>query len=54
MPRATRWSILRIPTGSGLDDTLEGNGANNVLNGGAGTDTVSYEHAGAAVTVSWR
>ena len=39
-------------TGSGLNDTLEGNGANNVLNGGAGTDTVSYEHAGAAVTVS--
>ena len=39
-------------TGSGLNDTLEGNGANNVLTGGAGTDTVSYEHAGAAVTVS--
>ena len=39
-------------TGSGLNDTLEGDGANNVLNGGAGTDTVSYEHAGAAVTVS--
>ena len=39
-------------TGSGLNDTLEGNGVNNVLNGGAGTDTVSYEHAGAAVTVS--
>ena len=39
-------------TGSGLNDTLEGDGANNVLNGGAGTDTVSYEHAGAAVAVS--
>ena len=39
-------------TGSGLNDTLEGNGANNVLNGGAGTDIVSYEHAGAAVAVS--
>ena len=39
-------------TGSGLNDTLEGNGGNNVLNGGAGTDTASYEHAGAAVTVS--
>ena len=39
-------------TGSGLNDTLEGNGANNVLNGGAGTDTVSYEHAAAAVAVS--
>jgi len=38
-------------TGSGFDDTLEGNDANNVLNGGAGADTVSYEHAGAAVTV---
>ena len=39
-------------TGSGFNDTLEGDGANNVLNGGAGTDTVSYEHAGAAVAVS--
>ena len=39
-------------TGSGFNDTLEGTGANNVLSGGAGTDTVSYENAGAAVTVS--
>ena len=47
-------TLIRIEnlTGSGLNDTLEGDGANNVLNGGAGTDTVSYEHAGAAVTVS--
>ena len=39
-------------TGSSLDDTLEGNGGSNVLAGGAGTDTVSYEHATAGVTVS--
>ena len=39
-------------TGSGFTDTLEGDGGNNVLNGGAGIDTVSYEHAGAAVAVS--
>jgi hypothetical protein len=39
-------------TGSGFDDTLEGNGGNNVLAGGAGADTVSYEHAAAGVTVS--
>lgn len=39
-------------TGSGLDDTLEGDGGDNVLAGGAGTDTISYEHAGAGVTVS--
>ena len=47
-------TLIRIEnlTGSGLNDTLEGDGANNVLNGGAGTDTVSYEHAGAAVAVS--
>ena len=38
-------------TGSAFDDTLEGNGGNNVLAGGAGTDTVSYEHALAGVTV---
>src|SRR6478735_4057985 len=39
-------------TGSGLNDTLEGDGGSNVLAGGAGTDTVSYEHATAGVTVS--
>ncbi|MBR0704588.1 hypothetical protein JQ599_32120, partial [Bradyrhizobium diazoefficiens] len=39
-------------TGSSLDDTLQGNGGNNVLTGGAGSDTVSYAHAGAGVTVS--
>ena len=39
-------------TGSGLNDTLEGDGGNNVLVGGAGTDTASYEHAAAGVTVS--
>jgi len=47
-------TLIRIEnlTGSGLDDTLEGDGGNNVLAGGAGTDTVSYEHATASVTVS--
>ena len=39
-------------TGSALDDTLEGNGGANVLTGGAGADTVSYERALAGVTVS--
>ena len=39
-------------TGSNWDDTLEGNGGANVLAGGLGIDTVSYEHASAAVKVS--
>jgi len=39
-------------TGSGLGDTLEGNAGNNVLVGGVGIDTVSYQDATAAVTVS--
>ena len=44
-------------TGSNFDDTLEGNGGNNVLAGGLGTDTVSYAHAasgagGVGVTVN--
>jgi len=38
--------------GSNFADALEGNSGNNVLNGGAGIDTVSYEHALAAVIVS--
>ncbi len=32
-------------TGSNFNDTLEGDGGNNILNGGTGTDTVSYGHA---------
>jgi Ca2+-binding RTX toxin-like protein len=39
-------------TGSNFNDVLEGNGGNNVLAGGAGIDTVSYEHAASGVTVS--
>jgi Ca2+-binding RTX toxin-like protein len=39
-------------TGSNFNDILEGNAGPNVLNGGTGIDTVSYEHATAAVTVS--
>jgi Ca2+-binding RTX toxin-like protein len=39
-------------TGSNRNDVLHGNAAANVLNGGAGIDTVSYARAAAAVTVS--
>jgi VCBS repeat-containing protein len=39
-------------TGSAFDDVLEGNANANVLNGGGGTDTASYEHSAAAVTAS--
>ena len=39
-------------TGSAFNDTLEGNGGNNVLVGGASIDTLSYEHAASGVTVS--
>jgi Ca2+-binding RTX toxin-like protein len=39
-------------TGSACNDTLEGDGNNNVLDGGAATNTVSYAHAAAGVTVS--
>src|SRR5581483_7270970 len=39
-------------TGSAFNDTVEGDAGNNVMNGMAGTDTVSYEHATAGVTVS--
>jgi len=38
--------------GSAFDDTLEGDANANVLNGGSGVDTASYEHATAGVTVS--
>jgi Ca2+-binding RTX toxin-like protein len=38
--------------GSNFADTLEGNAANNNLNGAGGSDTVSYQHAAAGVTVS--
>jgi Ca2+-binding RTX toxin-like protein len=39
-------------TGSAFGDTLEGDGGNNVLLGGAGIDTISYEHAASGMTVS--
>jgi Ca2+-binding RTX toxin-like protein len=39
-------------TGSTFNDTLLGNAGNNVLNGGAGIDTVSYANATAGVTVN--
>jgi Ca2+-binding RTX toxin-like protein len=44
-------STIENLTGSNQNDTLEGNGGNNVLAGGLGIDTVSYEHALAGVTV---
>ena len=39
-------------TGSAFNDTLEGDGVTNYLVGGLGTDTVSYAHATAGVTVT--
>ena len=39
-------------TGSKFADTIEGDSGNNVLIGGTGIDTLSYEHAAAGVTVS--
>jgi len=38
--------------GSTRNDTLGGNAGDNILDGGAGADTVSYAQAGSAVTVS--
>lgn len=38
--------------GSDHDDTIEGDGAANVLDGGSRIDTISYQHASAAVTVN--
>ncbi|MGB9369520.1 MAG: hypothetical protein WCE79_26280 [Xanthobacteraceae bacterium] len=47
-------TFIRIENliGSAFDDTLEGDGGNNVLNGGSGNDTVSYAHAATGVAVS--
>jgi Ca2+-binding RTX toxin-like protein len=39
-------------TGSNFDDTIEGDGGNNVLSGGAGIDTLTYAHATAGVSIS--
>ncbi len=39
-------------TGSAFNDTLAGTSGDNVIDGGLGTDTVSYANAGAAVTVN--
>jgi Ca2+-binding RTX toxin-like protein len=38
--------------GSSLDDTITGNTGNNVIDGGAGTDTVRFDGVAAAVTVN--
>ena len=48
MPKATRLVQHREPDRLGFDDTLEGNGGNNMLAGGAGIDTVSYANDAAA------
>ncbi len=39
-------------TGSAFDDVITGSTGNNVLDGGAGTDTVSFASSSTAVTVS--
>jgi len=39
-------------TGNGLNNTFYAGGGNNVLNGGAGIDTISYAYAVSGVTVS--
>jgi V8-like Glu-specific endopeptidase len=39
-------------TGSAFNDILEGDNNDNILDGAAGTNTVSYVHAGSGVTVS--
>lgn len=39
-------------TGSNFDDTLEGDSSNNILTGGGGINTVSYEHSAQGVIVS--
>ena len=46
-------SLLSIEnlTGSAFNDTIAGNAAANVLNGGAGVDTLSYAGSTSAVTV---
>lgn len=39
-------------TGTSFDDLIEGDGGDNVLKGGVGTDFLSYEHAAGGVTVN--
>lgn len=38
--------------GSAFNDRIEGNGSNNILSGGAGTDLLTYANAAAGVTVN--
>ncbi|MES2944577.1 MAG: calcium-binding protein [Pseudomonadota bacterium] len=39
-------------TGSNYNDTLQGSNADNIIEGGTGTDTMSYANASSAVTAS--
>ena len=39
-------------TGSAFNDTLQGNALNNVINGGFGSDFVSYSNAAGSVTIN--
>ncbi|MBV9528974.1 M10 family metallopeptidase C-terminal domain-containing protein [Sphingomonas sp.] len=45
-------TVIENATSGGGNDTIVGNSANNVLDGGAGKDTVSYDAATAGVTVN--
>ena len=40
-------------TGGALNDAFEGRGGNDVIHGGAGYDTIRFDHSTAAVTVSF-
>ena len=45
-------SSIENVTGSGYDDTIVASSSANSINGGSGTDTVSYANASSAVTAS--
>lgn len=47
-----RGSTIENATGGSGNDTIIGNSSANELDGGSGTNTVSYEHSSAAVTVN--
>ncbi|KAF1042483.1 MAG: Bifunctional hemolysin/adenylate cyclase [Herbaspirillum frisingense] len=43
---------IQSATGGGGDDTFVGSAAHNVFDGGAGSNTISYEHSTGAVTIN--